>query len=228
MGEPISASSGPICGSRNIFQTTAATTPGIANGRMNPAAKARLRNRPIRPPYSSVTRASSVATRRPSASSIATLATVKMTVVQSDSIRGRFGRGGDVVVDAHPGHIGGAKRRIVVEAEIDQVCDRIDHERRQEDQRGKHENESDRQPEAALACRRFKRRLAHLVACQRVALRCSRRSTAQAAGASPTQPRPRASRTLLSGRTSSQEISRARYPSAGILERKPTRSASCP
>ena len=46
MGEPISASSGPICGSRNIFQTTAATTPGMANGRMNPPAKARLRNLP--------------------------------------------------------------------------------------------------------------------------------------------------------------------------------------
>ena len=39
MGEPISASTGPICGSSNIFQTTAAITDGIAKGRMKPPAK---------------------------------------------------------------------------------------------------------------------------------------------------------------------------------------------
>ena len=52
---------------------------------MNPAAKMRLRSRPMRPPYSSVTRASRVATSSPRTTSMATLPTVKTTVVQIEA-----------------------------------------------------------------------------------------------------------------------------------------------
>ena len=79
---------------------TAAATEGIAKGRMNPPQMPA--EEPAYPAaYSSVTRASKW---RPasSTSSIATLQTVKTTVVQSEFACGGLGEGHDVVLDAHP------------------------------------------------------------------------------------------------------------------------------